>query len=60
MFAGAVGYEAQVFVVQGKSPASRPYGPPWKARIRIVRAGILGSLVGVVGALWAAVRLVGP
>ncbi len=55
VFAGAVGYEAQVFVVQGKSPCFACLWPSLEGADQdCATAGILGPLVGVVGALQAA------
>ncbi len=58
IFAGAVGYEAQVFPVYGHAPCLSCLWPSLDgADLDCATSGILGPLVGMVGALQAALAI---
>lgn len=58
IFAGAIGYEAQVFPVYGQAPCLSCLWPSLEgADFDCATSGILGPLVGMVGALQAAAAI---
>lgn len=58
IFAGAVGYEAQVFPVYGQAPCLSCLWPSFEGpELDCATSGILGPLVGMVGALQAALAI---